>query len=467
MKWNRKFIAKSLAALLVASLGAAACGDSAGGDSADSNNGAANNGTSNNANNGQSIEHPNLACSDIDAGTLCNITGTITEDLTLANDGTIFQLQGPVFVGDDTSETVLTIEPGVTVVADPATTETTFLTVRRNAKLMAEGTKDAPVVFTPAAEEGTRQRGMWGGLIINGNAPLNTGSEAEGEGNTGKYGGDDPDDSSGTLKYVRVEFAGDLITSENELNGIAFQGVGRGTVIDYVQVHMNSDDGVEFFGGTAEAKHLVLTGIGDDSIDWADGWQGKIQFAVVEQYDDKADRGIEADNVSDNPDATPRSQPTLSNITLIGGDEGDTGVLIRRGSAGNFYNFIVTDFASACIDLDDPATYESGWDASADDYSGELTMVNSIIDGCATAFDEDDEGDGANDEPFTVQEWFEAQAGNQQTDPELDGYTPQSGSPAMADSVQPEGDSFFEQVDFIGGVGSEDWTAGWTIHAEK
>lgn len=455
MNWNvnKKFVALSLAAMV----GAAACGDDAG------NNETSNNTTTNNS---QGLEHPNVDCSQVDSGMLCNITGEITEDLTLTNDGTIWQLQGPVFVGDDTSETVLTIDAGTTVYADPATTETTFLTVRRNAKIMAEGTKDAPIVFTPAADEGTRQRGMWGGMIINGKAPLNTGSEAEGEGNTGKYGGDDPDDSSGTLKYVRVQFAGDLITSEDELNGIAFQGVGRGTIIDYVQVHMNSDDGVEFFGGTAEAKHLVLTGIGDDSIDWTDGWQGKVQYALVQQFDDKADRGIEADNLGDNPDATPRSHPMFSNVTLIGGAEGDTGMLLRRGVAGNFYNVIITDFADACLDIDGIATFENAWDADASDFSGELTMVNSIVNGCNVMFDEDDEEDTEATEPFTVQDWFEGQDNNQATDPMLDGWAPQSGSPALSASVQPD-DSFFEDAGFIGAIGEDDWTAGWTITAEN
>jgi hypothetical protein len=444
--------------MLAGSLGAAACGDDAG------NNETTNNGGSNN---GQGLEHPNVACSQVDSGTLCNITGEITEDLTLANDGTIYQLQGPVFVGDDAEETVLTVEPGVTVFADPATSETTFLTIRRNSKIMAEGTKDAPIVFTPAADEGTRQRGMWGGMIINGKAPLNTGAEAEGEGNTGKYGGDDPNDSSGTLKYVRVEFAGDLITDEDELNGIAFQGVGRGTVIDYVQVHMNSDDGVEFFGGTAEAKHLVLTGIGDDSIDWTDGWQGKIQYAVVQQFDDKADRGIESDNLKADNDASPRSHPVISNVTLLGGAEGDTGMVLRRGVAGNYYNMIVANFADACIDIDDIATFENAWDADAGDFSGELTMVNSIVNGCTKTFDEDDEEDAEATEPFTVQEWFEGQNGNQATDPMLDGWVPQSGSPALTDSVQPDGDSFFEDAGFIGAVGEDDWTAGWTITSDS
>jgi hypothetical protein len=459
MSWNRRVergqpcprVFLILAAAIL--LGVIGCGDADGDDDPNGNNGGANH------NNSHLQEHPNLECSELDEQTLCNITGEITEDLTLADDGTIYQLSGPVFVGDDVDETVLTVEAGVTVFADPASAQLSMLVVRRNAKIIADGTRDAPIVFTPAADEGTRRRGMWGGLMLNGNAPLNTGTEADGEGNSGLYGGDDPDDDSGVLRYVRVEYAGYPITPENELNGISFQGVGRGTTLEYIQVHMNADDGVEFFGGTASARYLVRTGIADDSIDWTDGWQGNIQFALVEQYDDEADRGIEADNNSDNNDATPRSHAKVSNATFIGGAAGDTGVLLRRGTTANLHNIIVTGFDS-CLDLDDQATFVAGWDAGADDNNGELSITNSIIDDCDTLFEEDDDGT-----PFSVQEWFEAGGGNEVADPMLDGWAPEADSPAMRDSVQPDGDTFFEKVGFVGAIGQDDWTAGWTTQA--
>ena len=106
------------------------------------------------------------------------------------------------------------------------------------------------------------------------------------------------DDDSGVLRYVRVEFAGQLVSPDNELNGIALQAVGRGTVIDHVQVHHNADDGIEFFGGKASFKHALTTGIGDDNLDWTDGWQGRGQFLVAQQRAasyNVADNGIEAD----------------------------------------------------------------------------------------------------------------------------------------------------------------------------
>ena len=185
---------------------------------------------------------------DNDDGTVGEVvllTGTITENMTLTKDNE-YLLRGGVFVGDEVNETILTIEPGVTIYGESATKG--MLTINRNSKIMAEGTREEPIVLTSDKPVGQRSRGDWGGLIINGNAPLNTGEEAYGEGGTGYYGGNDPNDNSGVLRYVRVEFAGREISPDNELNGIAFQGVGSGTTVEYVQVHMNKDDGVEFFG---------------------------------------------------------------------------------------------------------------------------------------------------------------------------------------------------------------------------
>ncbi len=127
----------------------------------------------------------------------------------------------------------------------------------RSGRLNAIGTPHAPIVFTSDQPVGQRGRGDWGGIIINGRAPLNFGSgEAAGEGDTGVYGGTDPNDNSGTLQYVRVEFSGVEFSPDNELNGIAFQAVGRGTVVHHVQAHMSRDDALEWFGGTVDGKYV-------------------------------------------------------------------------------------------------------------------------------------------------------------------------------------------------------------------
>ncbi|RMG17497.1 MAG: hypothetical protein D6729_08750, partial [Deltaproteobacteria bacterium] len=137
-----------------------------------------------------------------DENDVCVLSGTITDDITLTADKK-WLLRGGVFIGDDVEETVLTIEPGTTIYGEERSTG--FLVITRHSKIMAEGTPEAPIVFTSSKAPGSRARGDWGGLILNGNAQVNTGDEAYGEGGTGWYGGTDDDDSSGVLRYVRVE----------------------------------------------------------------------------------------------------------------------------------------------------------------------------------------------------------------------------------------------------------------------
>lgn len=394
-------------------------------------------------------------------GGFCILSGTITEDLTLTADAE-WVLRGGVFIGDDENPTTLTIEPGTTIYGESSTDG--MLVIRRSARLMAEGTATAPIVFTSSKFEGERARGDWGGIIINGRAGINScgddtaDCEAFGEGGTGFYGGSDDNDSSGVLKYVRVEFAGTLLSPENELNGIAFQGVGSGTEIDFVQVHMNADDGIEFFGGTANAKHMLITGVGDDGLDWTDGWRGKAQHIVVQQYDDAGDQGIEADNNGEVNDAAPRSNPILSNLTIIGSPNSaasDIGMLLREGTAAELHNVIVAGFNEACIDIDADETWAQA--------GSSLVIANSITD-CATNFLED-EG-----EPGSVQDWFTGGVDNREggaglADP-FNLASPDFASTATG-AVVPA-DPFFDVVDHVGGVApGADWTAGWTTTASN
>lgn len=396
---------------------------------------------------------------------ICIVSGTLLEDQVWSAEYA-WLLRGGVFVGDDENPTTLTIEPGTTVYGESATDG--MLVIRRNSRIVADGTADAPIVFTSSKNPGSRARGDWGGLIINGKAPINACAEGKedceafGEGGTGWYGGSDATDDSGVLRYVRVEFAGTLISPDNELNGIAFQAVGSGTTIEYVQVHMNADDGIEFFGGTAQAKYIVTTGIGDDNLDWTDGWQGKLQFMVMQQYDDNGDNGIEADNNGEDNAAEPFSAPTISNLTIIGSPESsssDLGVLLREGTKGLLSNVIVTGWNEGCIDVDHDQTWSNG-------AAGDLMLSHSIV-WCESENFIVDEDTGS------VEDWFLAQDGNQVADPKLadptnatvPGFAPMSGSPALSGASVPA-DSFFTQVDFIGAVGAdEDWTAGWTTSA--
>lgn len=398
------------------------------------------------------------------------LTGTIVENTLLTTDNE-YLIRGGVFVGNGTDQTVLTIEPGTVLYGESATNG--MLVVNRGSKIMAEGTATDPIVMTSDKAVGSRGRSDWGGLIINGRAPLNSGDEAFGEGGTGAYGGSVAADNSGTLRYVRVEFAGREISPDNELNGIAFQGVGSGTVVDYVQVHMGKDDAIEFFGGTVGVKHVVLTGAADDCFDWTDGWQGKAQFVVAQQYGDDADQGIEADNSAEDNDASPRSKPTLYNFTLIGdrqGAESDIGMLLREGTGAVIQNAIVMNFGDCGIDIDHEATFVNAWNGSA--LNGELVVDHSIFYDNAEVW-QSGEADEATF-PFTTEQFVGTLNGsNRFADPQLvdplnktaPNFLPAPGSIALGGAATPPVDGFFESVAFVGAMGSVDWTAGWTTSA--
>ena len=409
--------------------------------------------------NNQNTEEVKEGCED----GVCILSGTITEDLKLTSDN-VYLLRGGVFIGDDENETILEIEAGTTIYGESSTDG--MLVVRRNSKIIAEGTAEAPIVFTSSKAEGSRARGDWGGLIINGNAPINACGdesaelcEAFGEGGTGFYGGNDPEDDSGVLKYVRVEFAGTLVSPENELNGIGFQAVGNSTVVDYVQVHMNADDGIEFFGGTVDVKHVLVTGVGDDSLDWTDGWQGSAQYVILHQSDDNGDNGIEADNNGEANDAAPRSNPTLANFTIIGSpnnERSDVGVLLREGTAASIMNFAVLGFNEVCVRVDNDATF-------AQLEEGNITFTNSVLN-CATNFDGEYDTEG----------WFLGQEGNAVGEAALTNafdfanpdYTPATMGSATAGDASTL-DSVLDAAEFVGAVDSDDWTVGWTTHTQN
>ena len=396
---------------------------------------------------------------DIDGRQVVVLEGKLNADKVLSADYD-YLLRGAVFVEGGAT---LTIEPGVKIYGEQASNGT--LIIAQGSKIMADGTQDAPIVMASDAFEGSRARGQWGGLIINGSAPTNQGLTF-GEGDTGAFGGNNPADSSGVLRYVRIEYAGIEFSPDNELNGIAFQGVGSGTVVDHVQVHMNQDDGIEMFGGTVNLKYALVTGARDDSFDWTDGWTGKGQFWVAQQYGDDADNGFEVDNSSKDNEATPRSAATIYNVTLVGdpsGPESDNGMLIREGAAGMYANFIVTGFNKVGLDINNEATH-----AQAD--AGKLVVKNSIFfeNGKGNFGDEKDD-DGFDEAAFA------AANENKEIDPGLadpfnkntPDFTPGAGANTVSPAAPPA-DGFFEPVNFIGGVSpSNNWTSGWTTSAQK
>ena len=308
--------------------------------------------------------------------------GTDTEiamDTTWTND-TIYKIKYQVFVN---SGATLTIEPGTLILAKG---QNAVIVIEKGGKIIAEGRREAPIVMTCDADLGQRDSGCWAGLIVLGNAPVNrTSPRAEGVVPETRpvYGGDDPMDSSGVLRYVRVEFAGVDFAPETQPNAFGFHGVGAGTVIDHIQAHEGEDDGIEFFGGTADCTYCVSSGAKDDSLDWAFGWQGTGQYIFIQQDADQGDRGIEADNDSSGSDNTPRSHPTLYNLTMVGGlthedvnpnVTSSDGMKLRVGTAITARNVIVTGFGGDGIDVG------SGEDPSAGLFTdGTSSIMNSIV----------------------------------------------------------------------------------------
>lgn len=386
----------------------------------------------------------------------CVLSGEILNRDIILTKNIQWILSGGVFIGGDkTSNSTITINPGTQVFGQQGAD---FLWIRRGSKIFSEGTPDNPVVMSGPLQQ---TAGEWGGLIVTGNAPVNGCNDSVAvcevpfEAITSEFmGGNDPEDNSGIIKYTQILFAGFAVRPNEELNGLTLNAVGSGTLIDYVHVHAGLDDGVEMFGGTAQMKHLVLTDINDDSLDWGLGWQGRAQFVLVQQASDDGDRGIEADN-NESGDLQPRSKPTLSNLTLIGAPVATQGALLRRGTGANIWNTIITGFPT-CLQIDGAPTFANA--GAPGNLSGELTMEYSFVN-CTTNFAE---GEGAT---FTISDWFLSQPGNQEADPLLNGYLPAPGSPVILGG-SPVNDPFFDAVDYSGAFKDEndDWTQEWTFN---
>lgn len=404
-------------------------------------------------------------------GAICVLSGTLTESITLTPDRD-WLLSGGVFIGEDRGrEMTLSVEPGTHVFGEVGTNS--FLCVNRGSRLVANGTREAPIVFTSSKDPGSRTRGDWGGIILNGRAklnscPLGVACERLGEGGTGYYGGLDDEDDSGVLRYVRIEFAGREISPDNQLNALSLQGTGAGTVLDHIQIHKAADDAIEFYGGTVSFKHILATGPVDDLMDWVNGWRGKGQFFIGQQHPDAGDNGIEGDNFAEENDSLPRSEPVLSNITLIGSPDSvfsGNGVWLREATGGHLSNMAVLGFATACMDMDDPATFSSA--VSNGELTGSLTLERTYLDCAVNLVDEPSEAGFA----ATLPEFFNVlNEGNRLADPlltdpfnlEQPGFLPQPDSPLLGSGAAPS-DSFFDPVNFIGGIGPDDnWIEGWT-----
>ncbi|MCC6560895.1 MAG: hypothetical protein IT478_06025 [Xanthomonadales bacterium] len=392
----------------------------------------------------------------------CQLPATITGNLHLPNNAT-YLINGKTSVGGgrNTQPGTLTIEPGTLI--QGLGQQIDYLVVQPGSKLYAEGTSTAPILFTGP----TDSPGSWAGLVLAGNAVNNSCTGAtpcafEADSNI-TFGGSDDNDSSGSLRFVQIRYAGQVIRENEELNALTLLAVGRGTVIDHVHVHGGKDDGFEMFGGSVNAKYLVGTAIEDDCLDFAEGYTGKIQYAYCKQTATASgdSNGVESDNKPNAFDLLPRTQPRVANVTLIGVGSGNEGVRIRRGSGGNYYNLVATGFGQECLNFNDSATFTASGSAATPTSTGMLTMSGSAL-GCATNFED------SGSDPFLVSAWYRGQSSNSDGAAAalgLSGRFPAASSILLGSGVGVPGDSFFDTVNFKGAFSGvmTDWARGWTM----
>jgi hypothetical protein len=349
----------SSSVFLASLIGLVACSDD--GNLGGSSSGGSSSGGASSSSGGASSSSGGASSSSGGAVTTEEVTGDITADRTLTANKR-WLLKGLVSVKPGAT---LTIEKGTTIVGD--TTTKAILLVEAGAKIMAQGTADEPIVFTSPAAPGVRRAGDWGGIVILGNAPVNfTGGKGNIEGilktvKGTEYGGANADDSSGVLSYIRIEYSGILLSPDNEVNGLTFGGVGRGTKVDHIQVRHTLDDCFEFFGGNVDAKYLACQYNEDDGFDFDNGFQGRLQFLVLQQDPMHAgeDNGFESDNDAQGSANQPMTAPQVYNATLIGKgtpvDNVQYGMLLRKNTRGTYANVVVSGF-DAALDVRDAAT---------------------------------------------------------------------------------------------------------------
>lgn len=426
------------------------------------------------------------------------VGSNITDDTVWTSDNT-YILDAQVYIVNDAS---LTIEPGTVVKGASLSGDAAALIVTRGSKLFAMGTSTDPIIFTAEADplDGSLDASdteLWGGLIVLGSAPINsfnagtagdlsanpqvpTIDNVEGLVNSSdndwtEYGGLDVDDNSGIIRYVSIRHGGSVIGGNNEINGLTMGGVGRGTIIEFVEVFANKDDGFEWFGGTVDARYLVAAFGNDDSFDYDLGWRGRGQFwfsigATGKVANEEQDHAGEHDGTKDALVAgSDRGLGTIYNATYIGaGPSQNEGVFEVSDDAGvRYYNSIFMDFGH-------------GVDVKTDALAGLTT----------------DDGDGVNRVDFTNNIWFnlgatgdvvgggdnaaavtafltEAGKGNAVQDPMLGGVSrtadggldpvPAAGSPALTNPTKalPD-DPWYIKADYQGAFGESNWLLGWT-----
>jgi hypothetical protein len=377
------------------------------------------------------------------SSTACDLSGTgktkqdipnpVTADTTLAADK-VWTVKDIVHVN---AGATLTIEPCTRI--EGTKNPIGVLVITKGGKIMAEGTKDQPILFTSEQSVGSRAAGDWGGVILLGQATNNDANDELIEGLADQpenhHGGTDDADNSGSMKYVRIEYAGFQLAPDVEVNGLTMGSVGSGTQISYIEVNHGLDDCFEWFGGTVNVDHIVCNADGDDMFDMDRGYRGTLDTAFGrKRANPSADpNGFEWDNNKTNNANTPVTHPTAKNITMCGfgvkinaGATVSYGMVLRRGITGVIDNVVTVGFDYGVDTRDDVGT----------NAAPALTITNStffdMVTGATTPIANATETD--NDNTFDETAWFNAGAGNNTTDP---GFTDLECNP-IADNAPPD-----------------------------
>lgn len=391
---------------------------------------------------------------DILTGTLGNTTLSAAKD---------YVLSGTVIVP---SGVTLTIPAGTRIYG--ATSPAGALLIKQGGKIDAQGTASSPIVFTSEKTAGSRSGGDWQGIIIQGNGIQTFGGRgvtAVGEGDVGTFGGSNDADSSGTMKYVRIEFAGAPFSPGNERNCLSLMGVGSATTLEYIQCHRGYDDGFEIWGGAVNMKYLVATGNRDDQFDYADGWIGRLQFAIGHLYatpvaaNDDTSRCIEGDGNSAQTCTGSKktsttgtcADPSFANVTCVsfgsGQNIGDA-IFVRRANgekAGEFSHFHILNFGSQ--NSSDCAS--SGQTATLTTVNHTYTVSTAANNGCTSG--------------GTIDQAGVALTSTSETAPN---YAPVSANTTTGTANANTLNTSFDSATYYGAIlsGGTDWTTGWTSY---
>ncbi len=421
------------------------------------------------------------------------VTSAITTNTTWTRSN-VYILDTKIFVE---AGTLLTIEPGTVIKgrakANPS--DATALVIARGARINANGTAAAPIIFTAESDNLSittpnlteSDRGLWGGVVLLGRARLNT---VSGQGNVegiatsdarGIYGGTDDDDNSGVFRYVQIKHSSAIVSANVELNALTLGGVGRGTVIEYVDAYAANDDGFEFFGGTVNTKYLISSFNDDDNYDWDEGFRGKGQFWFAIGATDKGNQAMEMDGGTTPEDGQPYAIPELYNLTLIGSgatsaNTGSNGLIFRDNTGGKLYNSIIHDYRTYAVRIETESAQSQ--DSAKRLAAGDLAITNNIFGtfgagtGDAQLFTSPNAttGGAAPASNYTADH---IKAGNRiNTDPRLAGISrtrnkgldprPAVGSPALTGAKTPPSDGFFAQTDYVGAFKNTNWAKGWS-----